>query len=151
MTHLPHVNRNVWGVPGAEPELEEVCAHPRCNVTGRENLERHELWPKSFLRSQPYRWVRLPDGQTVCNQVYLCNSFHNGHHQTITENKARIEWDGVYFWWVDEEVNARLSPYGDISGVSGGQENPRSALEGLTTPSEVREAESLPPVEDPVV
>ena len=90
MTHLNLEDRNVWGVPGPKYEPELVCAHPFCNkhewYDGPKTLERHHLWPRSFLRNQPTDWVKLPDGKIVQNCVYLCRD----HHQQITENKARI-------------------------------------------------------------
>lgn len=98
MSRLPHENRDVRGVEGPEYEPEHVCAHPFCDVRGRENLEKHELWPRSFLRGQPITHVQLWDGTIVGNQVYLCNAFQKGHHQEITENRSEIAWgDGVVF------------------------------------------------------
>jgi hypothetical protein len=107
MTRLPHESRDVRGYdPGDNftPQiLEEVCSHPHCDVRGRENLELHELWPRSFLRGQPIEFVQLWDGTILGNQVYLCNSFHGGHHQAITENKALIEYHLGNFYWFDNE------------------------------------------------
>jgi hypothetical protein len=95
MTHLPLEDRNVWGVPGPDYEPEDVCSHPFCeekffDVDGY-RLEKHHLWPRSFLRNQPTTWVKLPNGRIVGNIVYLCRE----HHRQITENIARIEWDNI--------------------------------------------------------
>ena len=102
MTRLPLESRDVRGMPGPPYEGEEVCSHPFCDVRGRENLELHEIWPRSFLRGQPYRYVRLPDGRVMGNQVYLCNAFTNGHHPDVTENRARIVFVPSLLWfaWV---------------------------------------------------
>lgn len=100
MTRLPHDNRDVKGRDiSTAQKLEEVCSHPFCDVRGRENLELHELWPRSFLRGQPIEFVELWDGTVVGNQVYLCNAFKNGHHQRITENIDQIYWQGQRFIW----------------------------------------------------
>lgn len=107
MSRLPLEDRNVWGVPGPDYEPKAVCAHPFCNRDGTYEgaLEKHHLWPRSFLRNQPQTWVKLPDGTEIGNLIYLCRE----HHQQITENKARIIWENSVimrheeegFWWTE--------------------------------------------------
>ena len=93
MTRLPNEDRRVYGLPGEKPTLPEECFAPGCDVTGRVNLELHEAWPRSFLRNQPIRRVKLPDGSEIPNQFYLCNELQNKHHWMVTTNRARIVWD----------------------------------------------------------
>jgi hypothetical protein len=128
VTFLPLTDRRVRGLSHEDypltltliPAIPEVCAHPFCDVSGRENLELHELWPRSFLRKQPIEFVQLPDETIVRNQVYLCNAFNEGHHQQITENKSRIAWMGNPFdfaEWQDRleedrwDAQAPLNPH----------------------------------------
>lgn len=146
MTHLPLESRDVWGVPGPDYKPREICAHPFCDVTGRDNLELHELWPRSFLRQQPIQWVKLPDGKIVGNQVFLCNAFQNGHHQAITENHSAIYFTGGRFIWDDPDWmdvgDTSLSPQPPKAlddfpeeGVSGVPEDALDAADELTEPS----------------
>jgi hypothetical protein len=146
MTRLPHESRDVRGVEIKNPSqiLEEVCSHPYCDVRGRENLDLHELWPRSFLRGQPIEYVELWDYKTIVgNQVYLCNSFQNGHHQEITENKARIRWlesDGPFpegFYWYDpvNDCSDYLDPQPPLYGSEKPQEG-KHPLYGTTRDSD---------------
>lgn len=103
VTFLPLDARNVTGVGGPDYELGGVCCHPECVRT--DELEQHHLWRRSFLGG-PFWRVRLPDGCVVGNVVELCRE----HHRTVTENKARISWDGDGFVWGDVGVLAPQPP-----------------------------------------
>jgi hypothetical protein len=116
VTRLPLDSRDVRGISGPPRDIPEVCHHPECEVRGRHWLEKHEFWPRSFLRKQPIEYVQLPSGLVLPNQGYFCSPFAFGHHQQITENKARIIWDdelGIFQWleWIGPDLWASpLSP-----------------------------------------
>jgi hypothetical protein len=105
VTRLPLDSRDVRGISGPPRDIPEVCHHPECEVRGRRNLELHEMFPRWFLRKQPIEYVQLPSGLVLPNQIYLGGPWTCGHHQQITENKARILWDedfgGGVFQWVE--------------------------------------------------
>lgn len=150
MTHLPLINRNVWGAPGPRYRPEYVCSHPFCNQ--RRDLELHHLWPRSFLRNQPRDWVKLPDGKVIGNLVWLCAP----HHILISENKTRIFFGHRHFYWHggDDAVEP-LDPQpplsqSDIPDDDSPRETPRSALGGLTERAEgIKRAWTSFPLEDP--
>lgn len=112
MTFLPLDDRNVVGVEGPKPQLGPLCAHPFCN---RPWEEKHHLWRRSFLAGA-FDWVRLPDGQVVCNVVGLCLI----HHGMITVNDARITYvpqTGLLMWH-SPGAEGRLDGQGDWHDVS---------------------------------
>lgn len=148
MTHLPLEDRkNVWGVPGPKYEPAPMCSHPFCDPPYYQ-LERHHLWPRSFLRNQPTDWVKLPDGKIVQNCVYLCRE----HHQQITENKAKILYgtEQGFYWkepttggWAVENLSTqpRFLDSDDAWVIPDGAE----ALESFTEPhSDVPEGTECP-------
>lgn len=117
MTHLPLEDRNVWGVPGPDYTPKRICAHPFCHHDGGpwSQLEKHHLWPRSFLRHQPQNWVKLPDGTRIGNLVYLCRE----HHQQITENRSAIYFTGGRFIWDDPD-------WADVGDTSINPQPPRA-------------------------
>jgi hypothetical protein len=116
VTRLPSDDRRIRGISGPPRDIPEVCHHPECEVRGRRNLELHEMFPRWFLRKQPIEYVQLPSGLVLPNQIYLGGPWACGHHQQITENKARIIWDdelGIFQWleWIGPDLWASpLSP-----------------------------------------
>jgi hypothetical protein len=87
LTLVPLDSNLVRGVEGKPPALAVVCGKPGCN---RFASERHHLWPKSWLRGQPYEWVVLPNGDVIENSVGLC-TLHHGHITgEVGGHKARI-------------------------------------------------------------
>jgi hypothetical protein len=163
MTRLPHESRDVRGVEIKNPPqiLEEVCSHPYCNVRGRENLELHELWSRSFLRKQPIEYVKLWNGTIVRNQVYLCNSFRNGHHLEITENKARIRWlesdgpfpEGLYWYDPVNDCSDYLDPQPLLYGSEKPQEGKHPLYGDKDSDGSINVVDGLtePPVENEIV
>jgi len=96
MTKLPapeHLVSANHEQPRYEPQRR--CSAPSCGHLGREHLELHHLFRRSFIGGD-VAWVDIGE-ETVGNLVYLCPD----HHRLITENKAEIAWTNKRFWWVD--------------------------------------------------
>src|SRR5262245_8336098 len=87
----------VRGVEGKAPVLNVICARPGCPHF---STERHHLFPRSWLRGQPYEWVLLPNGQTVPNSVGLCTTHHGHVTGGVGGHKAWIALDEVTFEFV---------------------------------------------------
>jgi len=118
MTLAPLVNPSVHGVPGKPGILPFVCAAPTCR---RPAQQRHHIWPKSFLRGQPYEWVSV-NGIVLQNSCGLCM----GHHAEVTGDPgghaAKIVFNEglqVLEWW-------EALPYEDwvCLGLLDGEEAP---------------------------
>jgi len=96
VTLLPSEDFGVRGHPGKPYDVNDICAAPGC---GTKTAHCHHLWPRSFLRSQPYEWVELPDGTVIGNRIGLCFS----HHEQVTGgpggHRARISFRAGLFWW----------------------------------------------------
>jgi hypothetical protein len=98
MTLAPLVDPSVRGVKGKPGILGFHCAAPTCR---RPAQQRHHIWPKSFLRGQPFEWVTV-DGILLQNSCGLCL----GHHAEVTGGPgghgAKIVWNRqlqVLEWW----------------------------------------------------
>lgn len=98
MTLAPLVNPTIHGIMGKPVDLPAECACPGC---GRPAMQRHHLWPKSFLRGQPFEWVSV-NGIILANSIGLCL----GHHTEVTGDTgghaAKIVYDEtlqVFEWW----------------------------------------------------
>ena len=98
MTLAPLVIPEIRGVEGKPAELSQWCVVPGCLSLTQ---QRHHLWPKSFLRGQPYEWVRVGE-RTMPNSVGLCVRHHGmvtggpgGHDAKITYDQAT----GLFDWW----------------------------------------------------
>ena len=98
MTLAPLVNPTVHGVAGKPGILGFHCAAPSCR---RPAQQRHHIWPKSFLRGQPYEWVSV-NGIVLQNSCGLCM----GHHAEVTGepggHAAKIVFNEglqVLEWW----------------------------------------------------
>ena len=102
MTLAPLVDPSIHGVEGKPVELSRHCVTPGCISLAQ---QRHHLWPKSFLRGQPYEWVSV-QGHVMANSVGLCIRHHSmvtggigGHMGKITySTKLRI-----FEWWEEKE------------------------------------------------
>jgi 5-methylcytosine-specific restriction endonuclease McrA len=84
----------VEGKPGA---LGEACGAPGCHSASQ---HRHHIWPRSYLRGQPYEWVKIGE-ITKQNTVGLCVECHDavtggsgGHRAKIVYDRDRdlFEW-----------------------------------------------------------
>lgn len=96
MTLLPSDKFDVKGWEGNHYQVNEICAHPRCNLR---SVHGHHMWPRSFLRSQPQDWVRLQDGTIVGNRIGLCLEHHEMVTGEIGGYKARLVWEAGLMWW----------------------------------------------------
>jgi hypothetical protein len=99
VTLLPAPDFGIKGHPGKPYDVNQVCAHPECRQPSR---HAHHLWSRSYLRGQPYEWIRLPDGTVIGNRVGLCVEHHDNVTGEIGGYKARIAFDGGLFWWEDK-------------------------------------------------
>lgn len=100
MTWLPQDARSVVGFISEPYPLNDFCPVPGCPNPA---TERHHLWRKSFLIGD-YWWVKLADDRVIGNCVGLCNR----HHEEITVNKAKIEFDGDVFLWDGLSIAPRM-------------------------------------------
>ena len=58
------------------------------------------MWPRSYLRGQPYEWVRV-NGVTLQNSVGLCVECHDAVTGKIGGHRAKIVYDldrGLFEW-----------------------------------------------------
>jgi hypothetical protein len=103
MTLLPADDFGIRGHPGKEYAVYRYCAAPGCD---ERSVHAHHLWPRSFLRGQPYSWVQLPDGTVIGNRIGLCLRHHEMVTGEIGGYRARIAFSGGVFWW-EERVTVR--------------------------------------------
>jgi len=97
VTLAPTTEVGVRGEPGKAYELSERCSAPGCFLPSAHG---HHLFPRSYLRGQPYEWVRLPDGTVVGNRTGLCVMHHNAVTGEVGGHKAWIQFDQGIFWWL---------------------------------------------------
>jgi len=104
VTLAPLVEPSIRGVEGKPPVLTRGCVAPGCISLAQ---QRHHLWPKSYLRGQPYEWVEVGD-RVIANSVGLCLT----HHEHVTGgpggHKAHIRYSKnlLFEWWsLDPEKN----------------------------------------------
>jgi hypothetical protein len=98
MTLAPLVRPEIRGAGGKPVELGDWCVVPGCISRAQ---QRHHLWPKSYLRGQPYEWVEL-DGRVIPNSVGLCLT----HHDAVTIGKAHIRFNEeleLFQWWQEDK------------------------------------------------
>jgi hypothetical protein len=94
MTLAPLVHPSVRGVEGKPTLISDKCVVPGCISLAQ---QRHHLWPKSFLRGQPYEWIEV-GGHVMPNSVGMCVR----HHGMVTDHHAKITYDlgtGLFSWW----------------------------------------------------
>lgn len=75
--------------------MNETCAVPDCNTP---SAHAHHLWPRSFLRKQPFEWVEI-DGVIIGNRVGLCRKHHAEVTGQVGGYRARISFSQGLFWW----------------------------------------------------
>jgi hypothetical protein len=97
MSLAPAVHPDIRGVEGKARPVETTCCVPGCISLSQQG---HHMWSRSFLRGQPYDWVKLPSGRVISNVVGLCMRHHNavtgeigGHGSMI-----RLESDETFIW-----------------------------------------------------
>jgi hypothetical protein len=100
VTLAPLHSSSVRGVEGRPGDLARLCAVPGCISLAQ---QRHHLWPKSYLRGQPYEWVEV-DGHVLQNTVGLCMR----HHGMVTGGPgghlAVIVYQGGVLLWAEEKT-----------------------------------------------
>jgi len=102
VTLLPSKDFQIRGHEGKAYEVNEICAVPGC---GRESAHVHHLWPRSHLRSQPYEWVKLPDGTVIGNRIGMCREHHEDVTGPLGGYRARIAFSSGLFWWMVRSDN----------------------------------------------
>jgi len=98
MTLAPLVIPEIRGVEGKPAPLSQWCVAPGCLSLSQ---QRHHLWPKSYLRGQPYEWVEI-NGKVIPNSVGLCVTHHAHVTSPVGGHKAKITYDietGLFEWW----------------------------------------------------
>lgn len=96
MTLLPSSDFGIRGVDGEKYDVNEICSKPGC---GSRSVHGHHMWPRSYLRGQPYEYVQLPDGTIIGNRIGLCLEHHNMVTGEVGGHRARILFvDGLFFW-----------------------------------------------------
>jgi len=74
----------------------------------------HHLWPRSFLRSQPYEWIELSDGTVIGNRIGLCVRHHGEVTGDVGGHRGRIRFHQGLFWW-EEPIHGSWHPHGPLS------------------------------------
>jgi hypothetical protein len=108
-TLLPAEDWRVEGLEGDSYKVGPNCERPGCK---RFVDHQHHLWRRSFLgrpkrhSEEDYRWVRLPNGDTVRNVIGLCWQ----HHEMVTGrpggHQAWVKWvpDSHEFQWLERDA-----------------------------------------------
>jgi hypothetical protein len=113
VTLAPLVIPEIRGVEGKPAELSQWCVVPGCLSLTQ---QRHHLWPKSYLRGQPYEWVEVA-GRVIPNSVGLCVRHHNEVTSPVGGHKAKITYDpgtGLFDWW--EQADSGWKSMGPLRG-----------------------------------
>jgi 5-methylcytosine-specific restriction endonuclease McrA len=98
VTLAPLVDPSIRGVEGKPGALNKSCAAPGCSSLSQ---QRNHLWPRSFLRGQPYEWVSV-QGRTLQNTVGLCVACHSAVTGEVGGHRAHIRFNpdlGLFEWW----------------------------------------------------
>lgn len=118
MTLAPIHSDEIRGVKGPPVPLAKICSVPGCLRLAQ---QRHHLWPKSYLRGQPYEWVLAPWGAIVANSSGMCVE----HHAWVTGgpggHKAAVLVQAQTFLWAEKvvdqwEVQGALMPQPPVMG-----------------------------------
>jgi hypothetical protein len=105
VTLLPADDFGIKGHPGPAYDVGELCWVPGCDQRA---VHAHHMWPRSFLRGQPYEWVMLPDGTIIGNRMGACFLHHDACSSPLGGHKARVVFEGGVFWW--EEADRIATP-----------------------------------------
>ena len=98
MTLAPLVVPDIHGVEGKPVALSNWCVAPGCLSIAQ---QRHHLWPRSYLRGQPFEWVSVA-GKTMPNSVGLCVTHHAQVSSPIGGHQAKIVYSlelELFEWW----------------------------------------------------
>jgi hypothetical protein len=103
MTLAPLVSPDIRGVEGQPGDVSGECAAPGCHSPAQ---QRHHIWPRSFLRGQPYEWINVK-GITLQNSCGLCVACHSAVTGEVGGHRAHIRYDqdrGLFEWWAKGSV-----------------------------------------------
>lgn len=120
MTLAPIHSIEIRGIKGPPGPLARICSAPGCLKLTK---DRHHVWPKSYLRGQPYEWVLTPWGQIVQNSTGLCVDHHLMVTGDLGGHKAAILVEGRTFMWA-ELVDGEWSILGPLTPQLGESEEP---------------------------
>jgi len=98
MTLAPAIRPDIRGVEGKPAPIGDWCVVPGCISRAQ---QRHHLWPKSYLRGQPYEWVSVQD-RTIPNSVGLCVTHHSWLTGGPGGHRAKVTWSerlGLFEYW----------------------------------------------------
>jgi len=85
-------------VKGKPVVLAHICVVPGCISIAQ---QRHHMWPKSYLRGQPYEWVKVGE-RTIANSVGLCIRHHTMVTGEVGGHSGKIVYlplQGIFEWW----------------------------------------------------
>lgn len=99
MTLLPDDQFGIRGFPGNAYDVPFSCSHPDCDQPAAHT---HHCWPRSFLRGQPYEWVKLPDDTVIGNRLGFCVQHHDMLTGEIGGYRARLRFEAGVMWWEDK-------------------------------------------------
>lgn len=103
MTLAPLVSPEVRGMEGKPGDVSGECVAPGCHSPAQ---QRHHLWPKSYLRGQPYEWVKV-NGRSMQNSVGLCVACHSAVTGEIGGHRAHIRYNegvSIFEWWARSSI-----------------------------------------------
>jgi hypothetical protein len=103
MTLAPLVTPEIRGVEGKPGDVAGECVAPGCHSPAQ---QRHHLWPKSYLRGQPFEWVRV-EGKTMANSVGLCVACHAAVTGEVGGHRAHIRYNpeiSIFEWWAKSSI-----------------------------------------------
>lgn len=102
MTLAPLISPEIRGLDGKPGDVSGECVSPGCHSPAQ---QRHHLWPRSYLRGQPYEWVSV-NGRTMQNSVGLCVACHAAVTGDVGGHRAHIRYRedvGIFEWWAKGE------------------------------------------------
>jgi hypothetical protein len=97
MTLLPSSDFGIRGHPGNAYNVDPQCSHPNCIKPAAHT---HHCWPRSYLRGQPYEWVKIDD-VVIGNRLGFCVEHHDMLTGEIGGYRARLIWEAGVMWWED--------------------------------------------------
>lgn len=139
MTLLPDDQFGIRGHAGNAYDVPFGCSHPNCDKPAAHT---HHCWPRSFLRGQPYEWVRLPDGTVIGNRLGFCVEHHDMLTGEIGGYRAQLRWEAGVMWWNDRQVShgvtlrwIKVGPTKNQPPVAGHEVQHESMAEGEQCPT----------------
>jgi hypothetical protein len=114
MTLAPLVIPEIRGIEGKPVALSQWCVVPGCLSLTQ---QRHHLWPKSYLRGQPYEWVEVA-GRVIPNSVGLCVRHHGMVTSPVGGHQAQITYDPAtgLFDWSELDWQGEMKNLGSLRG-----------------------------------